>query len=205
MGTMVSVVPAQPPRRRITLGLGIAAVLCAAIGPLAGPALPPVLSSPRAQPATTPAGQGRALATARAIVLAARYATLATVSADGAPRARVVDPASPEDDFTIWIATNPRSRKVGELARSPRVTLLYFNAGGAEYVNVEGTATLVSNPDEIAEHWREAWTPFYPGGPLGRNVVLLRVVPSRLEIVSPARGFDTDPDTWRPFAIELGR
>lgn len=192
-------------RRTAPLVAGIA-LLLAAGGVRPGGAEPPPGADRSRQPRpATARAREQALATARAILLAARYATLATVSADGDPRARIVDPASPEDDFTIWIATNPRSRKVGELARSPRVTLLYFNAGGAEYVNVEGTATLVSNPDEIAEHWREAWTPFYPGGPLGRNVVLLRVVPSRLEIVSPARGFDTDPDTWRPFAIELGR
>lgn len=183
----------------------IALLLAAASARPGGAELPPGTDRSRQPRAAIARTRQQALAAGRAIVLAARYATLATVSADGAPRVRVVDPASPEDDFTIWIATNPRSRKVGELARSPRVTLLYFNAGGAEYVNVEGTATLVSNPDEIAAHWREAWTPFYQGGPRGRNVVLLRVVPSRLEIVSPARGFDTDPETWRPYTLELGR
>ena len=146
----------------------------------------------------------RALAVAREIIAGARFATLATV-AGSEPRARIVDPAPPDADFTIWVATNPRTRKVAELKRSPRIALLYFNAGGGEYVNVEGTATLVTRLDEIAAHWHDAWTPFYPGGVRGPNVVLIRVVPSRLEIVSPARDFDTDPATWRPFVVDLRR
>jgi len=61
------------------------------------------------------------------------------------PQARIVDPFAPEADFTIWVATNPLTRKVAEIRQDPRVTLLYFNAAAAEYVTVLGTATLVSD------------------------------------------------------------
>lgn len=163
-------------------------------------------TAPAGAPSQAPKpARDRALDAARAIAQAARFATLSTVSADGAPRARIVDPAPPDERFTVWVATNPRSRKVVEMAASPRVSLLYFNAGGGEYVLLEGTAALVTDPEEKAAHWRDAWTAFYPGGARGPNAALVRIEATRLEIVSPARGFDTDPVTWRPFAVDLRR
>lgn len=178
---------------RLLASLATAWYVSGAMAPLAAQAQPPA-----------PA-RDRALEAARAIVQTARFATLSTVSADGAPRARIVDPAPPDERFTVWVATNPRSRKVEDVRASRRVTLLYFNAGGGEYVLLEGAATLVTDPDERAAHWRDAWTAFYPGGARGPNVVLVRIEATRLEVVSPARGFDTDPVTWRPFAVDLRR
>lgn len=44
----------------------------------------------------------------------ARYATLVTVGDSGQPQARIADPRAPESDMTIWVATNPLTRKVNE-------------------------------------------------------------------------------------------
>jgi general stress protein 26 len=179
--------------RRGRVGLAVSVVVLAAGATVAGQAA-----------GDGDATRARSLAVAREIVQAARYATLATVAEGADPRARVVDPFPPDDDFTIWVATNPRSRKVAELKASPRVTLLYFNAAGAEYVGVRGRATLVTDPIEKAAHWKDEWAAFYAGGPRGPNYLLIKVVPTALEIVSPGRGFDTDPVTWRPFTLQLG-
>ena len=119
------------------------------------------------------------------------------------PQARIVDPFAPEADFTIWVATNPLTRKVAEIRQDPRVTLLYFNAAAAEYVTVLGTATLGSDSAEQARHWKEEWAAFYKEGPRGDSFLLIRVRPTRLEVVSPRRGLVNDPKTWRPIQLEM--
>lgn len=60
---------------------------------------------------------------ARDVMEKARYCALITIGDDGHPQARVVDPFAPEEDLTVWIATNPVTRKVGQITQDPRVTL----------------------------------------------------------------------------------
>ncbi len=45
------------------------------------------------------------------------YATFITVDKTGQPRARVMEPFTPDENFIIWMATNPRSRKVRQLQK----------------------------------------------------------------------------------------
>jgi general stress protein 26 len=62
---------------------------------------------------TTPQTPSRTaiLEAARDVIDNARYCSLVTVGSDGHPQARMVDPLSPDADFTMWIATNPLTRK----------------------------------------------------------------------------------------------
>src|SRR6187401_651455 len=81
-----------------------------------------------AQPATpAPPDRARILSAAREVMKKARYASLVTLAADGQPQARIIDPADAGSDLTVWIATNPATRKVGELRANPRATLFYFD------------------------------------------------------------------------------
>jgi len=139
------------------------------------------------------------------IMRTARYCTLVTIGADGQPQARIVDPFVPEADLTIWIATNAASRKVDEVRRDPRVTLLYFNAAASEYVTLVGTAVVSTDAKQKAAHWKPDWAAFYKDQNKGDDYVLIRVVPSRLEVVSEKRGIRNDPQTWRPTTIEIPR
>lgn len=172
-----------------------AAVLQLASGlPSAGAAQ---VAPPSAPPRT------QVIAAARDVIQTARYSTLITIGDNGQPQARIVDPFVPEADFTIWIGTNPLTRKVAEIRRDPRVTLLYFNAAAAEYVTVLGTATLVADSAEKARHWKEEWAAYYKDGPRDDGYLLIRVRPNRLEVVSPRHGLVNDPKTWRPVLVEM--
>lgn len=143
------------------------------------------------------------IAAATDVMKAARYATLISIGSDGRPQARIVDPAPPEPDLTIWIATNPLTRKVGEIRHDGRVTLLYFNTALGEYVTVLGTAILVTDSTAKVKHWKSDWAPFYKSGPRGSDYVLIRVKPSRLEVVSPSHKVVSDPKTWLPVSVDL--
>ena len=153
----------------------------------------------------TQAAPGRAaiVTAARDIIGKARYATFVTVDRDGQPQARIVDPVAPEDDWSIWVSTNARSRKVAQLEANPRGTLLYFDAARESYAALAGAARLVRDPAEKAKRWREEWKPFYKNGHRDEDFLLIRVEPQRLEISSPALGMNNDPVTWRPVTLDL--
>lgn len=143
------------------------------------------------------------LAAARDVVAKARYCSLVTLGEDGHPQSRMVDPIAPGDDFVVWIATNPLTRKTAQIKRDPRVTLTCFDSTTASYVTLLGRATLVRDAASKKAHWKPDWTGIYKDGPDSRDVVLIRLTPQRLEIVSESRGMVGDPKTWRPLSIDF--
>ena len=147
--------------------------------------------------------RAQAIAVARKIMQTARYCTLITIGPDGQPQARIVDPFLPDSDLTIWIATNPLTRKVQEIRRDPRITLLYFSPATFEYVTVLGTAVLDTDSLHRAGHWKPEWAGLYGDQNRGADYLLLRVRPTRLEVVSVRRGMRNDPQTWRPMILDI--
>ncbi|MES3035392.1 MAG: pyridoxamine 5'-phosphate oxidase family protein [Gemmatimonadota bacterium] len=164
-----------------------------------------VPSSPAgAQVATSPAKAPRDLeASARRIVAAVAFATFITTDATGRPQARTVQPLAPDSNWTVWFATNPRTRKVREVARDPRVILHYFDPATLSYVALSGRARIVRDRATKAAHWNRAWDSFYPDR--DTSVVLIAVQAERLEIVSSTLGIAGDAATWRPPSITLPR
>lgn len=159
--------------------------------------------------ATTQDTPGRAPDRAKVVAAAvqlmekARHSALITIGLDGHPQSRIVDPFPPEPDMTVWIATNPVTRKVEQIKKDPRVTLFYFDPSGPGYVTLLARAELVTDPAEKAKHWKEDWAEFYKDKYRGGDYVLIRCRPIRLELVSYAHDILNDPDTWRPVAIEF--
>ena len=145
----------------------------------------------------------RVLDAARALVASEDWCTLVTVGPDGHPRARVMDPFDPESDWTVWLATNARSRKVVEIGNDSRATLHWADPGGSGYVSLYGNAEIVTDPAERAARWKEEWATFYKDRNRGDDYVLIRFVPFRLEVVSYGDGLEGDPATWAPVGIDL--
>lgn len=157
-----------------------------------------------AEDATDPAAQGGVLDAAREVMAAARFCSLVTLDATGHPQARIMDPFAPEDDFTVWLATNSGTRKVAQLAADERATLVYFDPQGVGYVTLLGTAEIVREPAEKARRWKEEWADFYEDGHRGEDFVLIRFRPHRLEVVSIAHQVASHPRGWKPAIVELG-
>lgn len=163
--------------------------------------VPAQLSAQAPQPAAPTRTQ--VLAAAKDIMQLAHFSTLVTIGPDGHPQARIVDPFPPDSDLTIWIATNPLTRKVQEIRRDPRVTLMYFSAATFEYVSVIGTAVVDTDAGQKASHWKPEWAALYKDQNRGDDYQLLRVKPSRLEVVSVRRGISNDPKTWLPVTLDV--
>jgi len=134
-------------------------------------------------------------------MIAARFCTLVTVGDGGEPHARIVDPLEPDESLAVYVATNPRSRKVGEIRKDPRVTLLYFDRDRGAYVTLLGRAVEVTG-SEKARHHKKDWQEFFPAEK-SEAYLLYRVTPFRAEVVSAADGFAGDPGTWRPEIVDL--
>ena len=124
------------------------------------------------------------------------YPTFITTDASGHPQARTVQPMTPDSSWTVWFATNPRTRKVAEVAKHPSVVLHYFNPVMSSYVALAGRARVVRDRATKDAHWDPAWSAFYPDR--DTSVVLIAVQAERLEIVSATLGVEGDQATWRP-------
>jgi len=163
----------------------------------------PAQDTPPAKSAPTPQEErARLIAAAREIMGAQTYCALVTLDATGRPQVRTMNPFPPEEDMTVWFATNTRSRKVREMRRDPRVTLYYSDHETAiGYVALAGRAVLVEDMQEILKRKRAYWDQAFPGL---KNLVLVKVVPERLDVLNYKAGTQADPETWRTPSIELG-
>lgn len=136
---------------------------------------------------------------AREIIKGSGMCALITLDEGGLPQVRTMDPFEPESDFTIWLATNPKSRKVVQLENNPNVTLYYADKNDNGYVSIYGTAELVNDQKEKNKRWKEEWKDFYPNRTDG--YLLIKVIPTRLEVINYSRGINGNPDTWQPAQV----
>lgn len=154
-----------------------------------------------AQEATAPPALDRAqlVAAAREIMGAQTFCALITLDDTGRPQVRTMNPFPPEEDMSVWMATNTRSLKVQQIERDPRVVLYYSNHGEAiGYVALHGRAELVDDTQEIRKRKRAYWDQAFPGL---QNLVLIKVVPERIDVLDYKAGTQPNPETWRPPVI----
>lgn len=145
--------------------------------------------------------RAKVIAAAREIIAPLSYCGLITLDEAGQPQARTMNPFPPDDDFVVWMATNTRSRKIEEIRKNARVTLYYSDATKAEgYVSITGRAVLVDDMKEILKRKRAYWDQAFPGL---KNLVLIKVVPERLEVVNYKAGLAADAETFRATSIPM--
>lgn len=133
---------------------------------------------------------------AREIMTAAGTCALITLDGEGRPRVRAMSPFIPESDLTVWFGTNPKSRKVDQIKKDPRVTLYYLDSDTSGYVMLHGIAQIVNDQKEKEKYWKDEWEAFYPNRPEG--YLLIKVSPLWMEVISYTRGIVGDSITWQP-------
>jgi general stress protein 26 len=138
---------------------------------------------------------------AREIMSEAGTCALITLDETGRPRVRTMDPFSPEEDLTVWLATNPKSRKVGQIRNDARVTLYYLDKDQSGYVMLHGSARLIDDQKEKAKRWKDEWRIFYANYP--DDYLLIKISPEWLEVVSYSRGIVCDSITWKPPVVVI--
>jgi general stress protein 26 len=136
---------------------------------------------------------------AREIIKESTHCNLITVDELGRPRVRVMDAFEPEQDFTVWLATNPKSRKVEQIRLNSHATLYYLSTDGMSYVMIQGEAELVNKMSKKNKYWKDGWDAFYPNKAV--DMLLIKVVPKWMEIVSYPHGVLGDSKTWEPAIV----
>ncbi len=156
-----------------------------------------------AQEPPNAANRDSLISAAREIMSLQTYCGLVTVDFTGRPHARTMNPFPPEDDMTVWMATSTDSRKAREIAHDPRVCLYYADHGTAVgNVNIVGNAFLVQDPSEIRKRERGYWQQAFPDR---SKLVLIKVVPEKIEVLNYKRGFHNDPghSKCRPWSFRI--
>ena len=133
---------------------------------------------------------------AKDIMSTAKTCALITLDSENRPRSRMMDPFIPENDFTVWLGTNAKTRKAEQITNNPKVTLYYLEPNGSGYVMLYGLAQLVNDPAEKEKRWKAAWEAFYPNRQ--EDYLLIKVIPKWLEVISYSHGIIGDHDTWEP-------
>ena len=139
--------------------------------------------------------------TSNEIIDSAYYCTLISIDKNGQPRARVMEPFKPDDNYEIWLATNPKSRKVQQIKNNSKSTVNYFNKAELSYVSLMGNAFIVNDETIKSQKWKEGWEQHYKNKK--EAYILIRFVPESLELVSYKKGYTGDKITWAPDLVNL--
>jgi len=145
--------------------------------------------------------ESKILQTADSVIKSAYYTTLITLDNKNQPRARIVEPFLPEKSYVIWMATNPKSRKVNQLKNNATATLHYFDKSKLAYVSLMGNAFLVNNDSIKKKKFKEGWEKFYANKK--EAYLLIKFVPKTLELISISDNYFGDKTTWKPHLVNL--
>ncbi len=143
----------------------------------------------------------RALHVARTITGRAYYGSLITIDIKGTLKARLMEPFAPDSLFVIYLATNPRSRKVDEIKNNPNVALHYIDEPRAGYVSLYGKAHIVDDDSLKQVIWKEGWERFYPDR--DKDYMLIKFEPDYLELISIRDQITGDSLSWQPLKVSF--
>jgi len=127
-----------------------------------------------------------------------KFCVLSTVSINGEISSRIMDPHLPNDDFVVFLVTNPLSRKVKEIKNNPNVTLLFQNESG--YVSLNGRVSFVLDQSKKNIIWKDDWTPYYYDK---KKALVLKIKPKMIEVVNQTKNIKGDSINWAPAKIKF--
>jgi class 3 adenylate cyclase/general stress protein 26 len=118
---------------------------------------------------------------ARETVNAVTTCLAITIDGNGDANARAINTSKLTDELTVRFMTDRRTRKCGEIARTGRMTLVYFHEAGGAYVTLIGRAKIIDDVTVKQAIWQPDSFQWHPGGPNDPNVVLVEFAAERIE------------------------
>ena len=138
---------------------------------------------------------------AKELMVHAESAALITVDSLGVSHVRAMDPFLPEDNFTVWMGTNPKSSKVSQIKKNNLVSLYYFDKESAGYITLQGVATIVNTREKKDRYWKKEWKKFYKN--TTTDYILIKFVPNKATIISEKHQVLGDSITWEAPKLKL--
>jgi general stress protein 26 len=134
-------------------------------------------------------------------VKAVPYCVLVTTGESGQANARLMQPFEPAEDFTIYMGVSRASRKIRDIGRDNRATLVYYEPSETAYVTLLGSAQLEDDLALRRQYWRKDWLVFYPAGPEGDDYTLIKFVPARIELINFTHKIAPEPYGLKPAVL----
>lgn len=141
------------------------------------------------------------LAVARDTIKAVEYCFVITFSESGQANARLVQHFKPEADLTIWVGTSSKSRKVREICNKSYTTVTFQDDGEYSYVTLLGSASVEDDLNQRQKYWQDDYIAYFPAGPKGDDYVLIKFVPSRIELMNITRNIPPESSGLRPAVL----
>jgi general stress protein 26 len=138
---------------------------------------------------------------AKELMVAAENAALITLDSIGIAHVRAMDPFLPEDNFTVWMGTNPKSLKISQIQKNKLVSLYYFDKKSGGYITLQGVATIVNTKNKKEQYWKKEWKNFYQNNTTA--YVLIKFVPNKAKIISEQYQVLGDSITWEAPKLTL--
>ncbi len=138
----------------------------------------------------------RLLQLARRLIDQLTFCVAATQGEDGDVSARIVQPLPLQNDWTVNTLTNRRCRKVREVERSGRMTLLYEHDQDKSYVCLIGRAEVVEDLELKRSIWKPGHQRWNPRGPEDPDTVFVRLFTERIELWSAVHAVLPPPEGY---------
>lgn len=98
------------------------------------------------------------------IAKAARVCLFGTHTKNGPLSVRPMAVQDVDAQGNLWFLSGKSSAKNREIARDPRVQLLFANTGKSQYLDLRGTASISTDRALIKEHWTPIAKTWFHGG-----------------------------------------
>lgn len=85
-----------------------------------------------------------------------------------------------DEEGTLWFFTDIRSIKVEEVSQERTVHLVYAHPGKESYLDVWGSATIITDRQQIRDKWSTIVKAWFPNGVDDPNLALLKVQPREM-------------------------
>lgn len=100
---------------------------------------------------------------------------MTTTATDGELRARPMQAILERGRKEIWFYTRLSDGKCEEIGDDDRVCLCFSNRKSNDYVSISGTAEATQDREMIRKHWSPFVDAWFPDGPDGPDVGMIRV------------------------------
>ncbi len=123
----------------------------------------------------------------------ARFEPAVLLTADG--RGAIYAPPSPGDGpgRHFWLLADARTAVDWEATRRQELTLTFQSRDERVYLQVMGTAQLVTEPGVAGGIWRQSYSRWFPGGPSDPRLLLVLFTASAVEFFEVASGRVSPP------------
>ena len=110
-----------------------------------------------------------------------RVCMLTTVDTDGKPWSRPMATQEVRFGGDLWFFTRDDSEKIEHIERNRKVGVAFAHPGRQDYVTMAGTALVVKDKQKVEEMWSEPARTWFPDGPDGPHLRLIKVEVDRAE------------------------